>query len=102
MWMNGSRSVRSTPANARRTGNPSPSVPDGAVVIDRTGRARVSSALGATKRGSESVSAVMAGMRTSEDIIAADSLRSQQSTAECGRLFPLARAVDDAEIGAVD
>ena len=27
MWMNGSRSLRLTPANARRTGNPSPSKP---------------------------------------------------------------------------
>src|SRR5215210_9270763 len=38
MWMNGSRSLRSTPANALRTGNPSPSTPLGALVTDRIGR----------------------------------------------------------------
>ena len=38
MWMNGSRSAEWTPANARRTGKPSPSTPLGAVVTDRTGR----------------------------------------------------------------
>src|SRR3954454_25206794 len=41
MWMNGSRSRRSTPAKARRTGKPSPSKPDGAVVTDRTLRRTV-------------------------------------------------------------
>ena len=41
MWMNGSRSRRSTPANARRTGKPSPSKPDGAVVTERTRRRTV-------------------------------------------------------------
>ena len=34
MWMNGSRWRWSTPANARRTGNPSPSNPAGAVVTE--------------------------------------------------------------------
>src|SRR5665647_1880637 len=38
MWMNGSSSFRSTPANARLTGNPRPSRADGALVIDTTGR----------------------------------------------------------------
>src|SRR6516225_5266529 len=38
MWMNGSSWARSTPANARRTGKPSPSKPDGAVVTLSTGR----------------------------------------------------------------
>src|SRR5262249_54199528 len=40
--MNGSRSARLTPANARRTGKPSPSRPAGAVVMLRTGRMRAS------------------------------------------------------------
>src|SRR5579884_1179884 len=38
--MNGSRSAWGTPAKARRTGNPSPSKPRGAVVTERTGRRR--------------------------------------------------------------
>src|SRR5579864_4657483 len=38
MWMNGSMSAGSVPANARRTGNPSPSSPRGAVVTLITGR----------------------------------------------------------------
>src|ERR1035437_6415304 len=38
MWMNGSSSFRSTPANARLTGKPSPSKADGALVMDTTGR----------------------------------------------------------------
>ena len=38
--MNGSSSARSTPANARRTGKPSPSKPCGAVVMLFTLRAR--------------------------------------------------------------
>jgi hypothetical protein len=40
MWTKGSNSLSGTPAKARRTGNPSPSNPDGAVVRDLTGRAR--------------------------------------------------------------
>src|SRR5438128_4053420 len=40
MWTKGSRARRSTPANARRTGKPSPSRPVGAVVTDATGRSR--------------------------------------------------------------
>ena len=38
--MNGSSSAKSTPANARRTGKPSPSKPCGAVVMLFTLRAR--------------------------------------------------------------
>src|SRR5262245_6023782 len=38
MCTNGSRVARSTPAKARRTGKPSPSRPEGAVVSDTTGR----------------------------------------------------------------
>ena len=40
MWTNGSRSVSSTPANARRTGNPSPSKPPGAVTTAAHGADR--------------------------------------------------------------
>ena len=39
--MNGSSSIKSTPAKARRTGNPSPSKPCGAVVTLFTRRARL-------------------------------------------------------------
>src|SRR5579859_7086798 len=61
MWMNGSRSGRLTPANARRTGKPSPSKPDGAVVILTTGRSP--SAAGSVTRGRTSrFSTVTAGM----------------------------------------
>src|SRR5450631_444303 len=49
-WMNGSRSARSTPANARLTGNPRPSVADGALVTDTTGRG-VAVEAGAGRRG---------------------------------------------------
>jgi hypothetical protein len=38
MWTKGSRARRSTPAKARRTGKPSPSKPEGAVVTESTGR----------------------------------------------------------------
>src|SRR5665213_2549841 len=61
MWMKGSRSVWSTPAKARRTGNPSPSRPRGAVVIDFTRRGRLDP--WATTLGSSSgFSTEMAGM----------------------------------------
>ena len=79
MWMNGSRSRRSTPANARRTGKPSPSKPDGAVVTERTRRRTVPGA-GTGTRGRVVVSStVTAGMpaslvevSTSGDCSAAD------------------------------
>ena len=61
--MNGSRSAVDTPANARRTGKPSPSKPLGAVVIERTERERFVNA--ALIRGSVSVSAVTAGKTNS-------------------------------------
>src|SRR4029450_8417454 len=63
MWTNGSRVARSTPAKARRTGKPSPSKPEGAVVTVTTGR---SAAVGSTVgiRGRATVSALMAGMTT--------------------------------------
>ena len=65
MWMNGSRSRRSTPANARRTGKPSPSKPDGAVVTERTRRRTVPGA-GTGTRGRVVVSStVTAGMPAS-------------------------------------
>src|SRR3954454_402843 len=51
MWMNGSRSRRSTPAKARRTGKPSPSKPEGAVVTDRVRRRTVRGAGTGTRGG---------------------------------------------------
>src|SRR4051812_12327298 len=65
MWMNGSRSRRSTPAKARRTGKPSPSKPEGAVVTDRVRRRTVRGA-GTGTRGRVVVSStVTAGMPAS-------------------------------------
>ena len=61
MWMNGSRSATSTPANARRTGKPSPSNPFGAVVTERTGRG-LTAVVGTVREGTVAVSAVTAGM----------------------------------------
>src|ERR1017187_3370241 len=61
MWTNGSSAAVLTPANARTTGNPSPSWPRGPVVIDRTGRS-VSAGPAADTRGKASVSAVTAGI----------------------------------------
>src|SRR5512132_1932132 len=61
MCTNGSRAARSTPAKARRTGKPSPSNPEGAVVTERTGRsAAVGSRSGTLGRAT--VSALIAGM----------------------------------------
>src|SRR5918912_2062185 len=61
--MNGSRSPSETPANARRTGKPSPSKPRGAVVIDRTARNWLWRGSRAVTRGSaRTLSGVMAGI----------------------------------------
>src|SRR6266550_8337464 len=49
--MKGSRSSIETPANARRTGKPSPSKPRGEVVTERTGRSAVCRASSAVIRG---------------------------------------------------
>src|SRR4051812_3502276 len=65
MWMNGSRSRRSTPANARRTGKPSPSTPDGAVVTERTRRRTVPGAGRGTRGRTVVSSTVTAGMPAS-------------------------------------
>src|SRR6185295_20326354 len=62
MWTNGSKSDRSTPANARRTGNPSPSRPLGAALTPRTRRNRASGATGGTRSRVVGSSTVMAGM----------------------------------------
>src|SRR6266508_5567527 len=62
MWTNGSRSDRSTPANARRTGNPSPSRPLGAALTPRTRRKRASGATGGTRSRVVGSSTVIAGM----------------------------------------
>src|SRR3984957_21289371 len=65
MWMNGSSWRRSTPAKARRTGKPSPSNPDGAVVTETTGRSTVVAASGSLTRGRTRMSStVTAGMVT--------------------------------------
>jgi hypothetical protein len=53
--------ARSTPAKARRTGKPSPSRPEGAVVTETTGRS-VASGPGSGTRGRAIVSAVTAGI----------------------------------------
>src|SRR5438270_13837221 len=60
--MNGSSSSIDTPANARRTGKPSPSNPRGAVVTELTGRTTVRLGSRAVMRGSASVLAVTAGI----------------------------------------
>ena len=65
MWMNGSRSRRSTPAKARRTGNPSPSKPDGAVVTERVRRRTVPGAGTGTRARVVVSSTVTAGMPAS-------------------------------------
>src|SRR5919202_1646923 len=61
--MNGSSSLSGTPANARRTGKPSPSNPLGAVVSRRTGRKLVAAGSSRGRRGrTRTASTVMAGM----------------------------------------
>src|SRR3954451_10934268 len=65
MWMKGSSRRRSTPANARRTGKPSPSNPVGAVVTLTTGRSRSTAGSVVGVRGNVRVSAVTAGMASS-------------------------------------
>src|SRR4051794_29417894 len=65
MCTNGSRSVRLTPAKARRTGKPSPSKPLGALVRARTDRSVASPDTG--NLGRLSGSADTAGMRPSND-----------------------------------
>src|SRR6266496_3470673 len=62
MCTKGSRSVRSAPANARRTGNPSPSRPCGASTTSRTGRCRAVSGTAGTRSSFVMSGAVMAGM----------------------------------------
>src|SRR6195952_1089597 len=61
--MNGSSSFVGTPANARRTGKPSPSKPLGAVVSRRTGRKTVVAGSSSGSRGRTRMSStVIAGM----------------------------------------
>src|SRR5258708_27213239 len=63
MCTKGSSRLMSTPAKARRTGNPSPSKPDGAVVTESTGRSTVVAGSGRGMRGRVSgLSTVTAGM----------------------------------------
>src|SRR6266498_6137670 len=61
MCTNGSSARRSTPAKARRTGKPSPSRPEGAVVTEITGRSAAWGP-GSGTRGRAMVSLVTAGI----------------------------------------
>src|SRR5689334_9922927 len=94
MWMNGSRSFRSTPAKARRTGKPSPSYPLGAVVTDFTARSRATAGSGWWMRGSTVMSlTVTAGIGVSSG---SDSSRINYLTEpRQGRaVFPVVRMAD--------
>src|ERR1700683_3494277 len=62
MCTSGSSRGRSTPANARRTGNPSPSNPDGAVVTEVTLRSAVVTSGSATRGRMRMLSVLIAGM----------------------------------------
>src|SRR5437762_2324309 len=92
MWTKGSRSARSTPANARRTGKPSPSNPAGAVVTERTGRSRAPSRGRGRRSKLVRSSTVIAGIRVS--------LPSSNATRRVGIPPGIARAVlrDDAAV----
>src|SRR3954452_2248368 len=80
--MNGSRSAGETPANARRTGKPSPSKPRGAVVTDLTRRMVDWLASSAVTRGRLRVlSTVIAGI-----LVSTQWLRTKLD----GKLFRLA------------
>src|ERR1035437_3241622 len=69
MCTNGSRSDMLTPANARRTGNPSPSKPLGAVVTDAKGRSVITVGSGSGTRGrAATLSTVTAGMKVSYQV----------------------------------
>src|SRR5918993_930903 len=95
MWTNGSRVGRSTPAKARRTGNPSPSNPVGAVVTETTGRWAASDAIEG-RRGRATVSAVTAGIRTS--VLVAHATFLSPSTPEGAGLFPAANTRSMAQL----
>ena len=75
MWMNGSRSAKFTPANARRTGKPSPSKPEGAVVMLRTGRMRASSPTTGKEGTVARSSTVTAGIVRSSEVGVGDQHR---------------------------
>src|SRR5215211_9102699 len=62
MCTNGSRSARSTPAKARRTGKPSPSRPLGAALTPRTRRKRPPAGTSGTRSSVVRSMAVIAGM----------------------------------------
>src|SRR4051812_22984684 len=68
--MNGSSSGMVTPANARRTGKPSPSYPDGAVVSRVTGRYAVAAGSSCGRRGrTRTSSTVIAGISGLSDSV---------------------------------
>src|SRR5882762_244501 len=95
--MNGSKARMLTPANARRTGKPSPSKALGAVVTDTTGR---SSAVGRTSgtRGSVSgLATVTAGMTT--PVVGPGSTPDASHNDTCARIIPARLdAVDDIDV----
>src|SRR4051794_32781063 len=79
--MKGSRSARSAPAKARRTGKPSPSSPRGAVVTERTCRWRLVAGSGTAMRGRAVMSStVTAGIR--------GMYPARNRAARCGRNCP--------------
>src|ERR687894_1501177 len=93
MWTKGSSRCCATPANARRTGKPSPSNPVGALVTDRTGRSREASSVGEATTGSVRGSAtVMAG-------ISAYLLESARLNKLYAQVFPLGGSVPAARLG---
>src|SRR5512144_1081442 len=87
MWMNGSRSARSTPAKARRTGKPSPSKPLGAVVTDFTGRSTASAAV-TVILGRVRVSAVTAGIWVLSIIACVCKCSQRNFGRDCSRRSP--------------
>src|SRR4051794_32418021 len=94
MWMKGSSARWLTPAKARRTGNPSPSKPFGAVVTASTRRGVASGAACGTRGSVSGFSTVTAGM-TGPSGGRADSLTMNylRSTHQCSRLFPVSCAL---------
>src|SRR5918996_2028579 len=65
MWTNGSRASSATPANALRTGKPSPSKPLGALVTARTGRCTPDGSARGIRGSAVMSSTVTAGTTTS-------------------------------------
>src|SRR6266536_2947271 len=97
MWMNGSSRARSTPAKARRTGKPSPSNPDGAVVTDVTGRSAAAVGSGSVTRGRTRMSStVTAGMTTPQSCALAGQAFRRGGKTHPSRVSPAPTIVDRA------